>query len=292
MTLIWRFFTANNPSKGLGAGLWSVLAVDKLINPLFHHGSFFFQVVGAPTKHALVVLSGVLLVGVGATVIGVVRRQTFAADLGLASLLGFAAVIVSVSRVVGPLLGYLVLFAIALPVAALIGLGVSLLGDKQDGARPQEHTHTSSGRRSGWGLATGILALLAVLVIMACCLRVANGPPLKTASFPDVAKVWMDVSTHLKPSRQDIYVAESGPTSLQELSISWGLFDELQEHGYHPRVMQSWKWVVGGRYVSSDHERIHVLLYLPTLPVKGMSGFVGQTPDVDVVITKSSQPRP
>jgi hypothetical protein len=284
MTLIWRFFTAHHQPRTLGSGLWSTLAVDALLDPVQHHSSFFFAVLGHPPRNSLVILTGVLLVGVSAIVLGARWQMPFATTLGLLSLVGFAVVIVSVTRIVGPIHGYRVVFEIVLPVAALVGVGVALLGmdaaSVQSRRRPP-NPHSESASQS----VLGVLVVLAVLGALLHAARIDDEPSLQSHSFNELATVWKDVSAHLQPSSHHVYVANVASSTVWGSAIFLGLFDELQAQGYHPRVSRIYEHLVGPRYVSSGDEPIRVALYGPSTSIERMPGYVGHTRDVDIVIT-------
>ena len=59
-----------------------------------------------------------------AIVVGVLQRNRFAMGIGLLVLAGSAAVVVSATHVVGYIFGYLLVWAIVLPIAALIAPGL------------------------------------------------------------------------------------------------------------------------------------------------------------------------
>ena len=57
-------------------------------------------------------------------VIGVRQRNRFASGLAALGLIGAVTTVLAVTRVVGHVYGYLVIWAIALPVAILISIGM------------------------------------------------------------------------------------------------------------------------------------------------------------------------
>jgi hypothetical protein len=285
LTRIWRFFTAHHPPGTLGNGLWSVLATNAFLDP-WHQRNSYFEILGRHPQDATLTLVCVLAAGVAALVLGVTMRRPFAAVLGVVSLVGFGVMVVSLTRSVGPIFAYIALPGLALPIAALMGIGVALLPESPVRS-PGLGEHIR--RNAGTPLAgLRILSALAVVVTVLFCARIAHERPLTTTSSKDVAAMWHDVSAHLRPSRQPIYVAEKGPYNGLTVTAFNGLFDELQARGYHPRAAPSLLWLVGPQYISSGHERVKVLLYPPTEAVQGQPGYVGHTASANVVITPQS----
>ena len=129
LTLLYDFFTAAHPGHPLSAGLWSFAAVTGILveGPAEVMGSLL----GGTPLHAGVAVAVALvavLASVAVLAVGLLQRVRFAAGIGLLSLAGYGALIVAVTHVVGFVFGYLVVWAVALPVAACIGVG--------HGARP------------------------------------------------------------------------------------------------------------------------------------------------------------
>jgi hypothetical protein len=281
LTRIWRFFTAHHPPGTLGNGLWSVLATDAFLDP-WHQRNSYFEILGSHPHGATLTLVGVLGAGIAAVVLGVMMRRRFAAVLGLVSLVGFGVMVVSLTRSVGPIFAYIALPELALPIAALIGVGVALLPQSTAGSPgPGEHIRRRADTPLG-GL-RGLSALAVVMTVLFCA-RIAHERPLTATSSKDVAAITHDVSARLRPSGQPIYVAEKGPYNALTVTAFNGLFDELQARGYHPRAAPSLLWLVGPQYVSRGHERVQVLLYPPTEDVQSQPGYVGHTTSANIVI--------
>jgi hypothetical protein len=276
LTLIWRFFTAHHPTQSLSTGLWSVVAVD---------GSLGFGLakelspyaLGDPRHYAGIVLAVVLLVGAAAVAIGIRRRDRFAADLGIASLIGFVVTVFSVTRIVGIVFGYLVIWEIAVPVLGLIGLGVALFGTSRDGV---------STSPAGWRrLPAPALVAVAALVTVVLSVEMLHLPRLQRASNPDVTAAWHEVSAHLGPNDKPVYVGVQG-TDLLGLFTFFGLTNELDARGYHPRVSSFWLNQVGTTRLSKGEEPVGIVLYPPSPSVESMPGYVGHTTYADIVITR------
>jgi hypothetical protein len=267
LTLIWRFFTAHHPTQSFSTGLWSVVAVD---------GSLGFglakelspYVLGDPRHHAAIVLAVVLLVGAAAVAMGMRRRNRFAAGLGIASLIGFVVTVFSVTRIVGAVFGYLVIWEIAVP---------ALFGTSDAGA---------STTPAGWhGLPAPALVALAALVTVILSVEMVHLPPLQRASDPDVTAAWHDVSAHLGPNDKPVYVGVQG-TDLLGVFTFFGLTNELDARGYHPRVSSFWLNQVGSSRQSKGQEPVGIVLYPPNPSVESMPGYVGHTTYADIVISR------
>jgi hypothetical protein len=284
LSLIWRFFTANHPTNSLSTGLWSVIAID---------GSLGFglarettpYILGDPRHYAGIVLAVVLLVGATAVAVGTRRRNRFAAGLGIASLIGFVVTVFSVTRIVGLVFGYLVIWEIAVPVLGLIGLGVAVLGTSDPPAVFDTEPESAVGPARWRRLATPALVALAGLLTVALSLEMVHLPPLQRASDPDVTAAWRLVSAHLGPGDKPVFVGAEG-TSLEGTFTFFGLINELDARGYHPRVNSFWPNQVGTIRLSTGPEPVAVVLYPPSPSVEQRAGYVGHTAYADIVISR------
>jgi hypothetical protein len=293
LTLIWQFFTAHHPPLTLGTGLWSVVAVDGI----FALGvpSEMSVFLGQPTRDAGVILTVVLLVGVVTIGLGLVRRRRFAAHLGIASLIGFVVVLWSVTRIVGGVYGYLIVWEIAVPTLALMGLGIALFGTR-DGADQNETAVLHLWLRR---LPAVALIALAGVVTIALSIEMLHLPSLQQASDPDVAAVWRDVAPHLSASDGPILVQDVGtiapgstPGVLQWQNLPgeftrFGLVNELDARGFQPRVDPFWRTQVGTRLVSNGHEPVRIILYQLSSTVEHIPGYVGRAGRFDVAIVRT-----
>jgi hypothetical protein len=280
LTLIWRFFTAHHTPLTLGVGLWSVVAVDGVLGFGVAAQMTPFEL-GEPRHYAGIVLALVLLVGVAAVAVGARRRRQFAADLGVASLVGLVVAVFSVTRIVGPVFGYLVIWEVAAPVLGLIGLGAAILSPA-DAPAPAEPT-----AQLGWWrrLPAATLLALAGLVTVALSIEMLHLPPLQRASDPDVAAAWQEVSAHLGAGDKPIFVGDQG-TPLLGVFTFFGLIDELDARGYQPRVNAFWPNQVGSRRLSKGHEPVGIVLYPRSPTVEQQPGYIGHTTYADIVLTR------
>ncbi len=137
LTLIDRFFTGDHATPTFSESLAAVVAVYGVL--LRGPAEVMTSYLGH-TPHNVVLASIATLVALGAGAVavgvGVVQRSRFAAGLGILSLVGFAAMVLSVSHVVGEVFGYLVVWAVAVPVAGLIGVGMVRVGSTAPPPRP------------------------------------------------------------------------------------------------------------------------------------------------------------
>jgi hypothetical protein len=282
-TLIWRFFTASHPTVSLPHAFWAALAADSEV-AFGVAQEMSSRRLGQPHLREAVVLALLLIVAVAAVLIGARRRQGFACALGVASLLGFAVAIESVTRIVGPVYGYLIVWEVAVPVAALIGLGSAVLAldEAALGRRMRRGLgHGHDRRPRALDVATAALVGLTVLVGSLLTVEACDIPPLQRASDPTVAAAWKLVSAHVRPGREHVFVGDAG-TSIQGLFTFFGLVDQLQEHGYHPRVSSLWATQVGPHYVSDNREPLQIVLYPPSGRAGQTNGYIGHTQYADI----------
>ncbi len=186
------------------------------------------------------------------TVVAARRRARFAFGVGVLTLLGLVTSVVAVTHVVGFIFGYLVLWIVVLPVAALISIGMV----------PRRPAGVHAGPRpTGTGLRVA-LCVVALAVGVVACVRVAAIPPLARAGDPEVGRLAALVVPHLAPG-QRVAVGDAGAgttdTLLLDVERFVGLVDALDRAGYHPTVNKDWKapvrpWLPGRRHrAPPDH---------------------------------------
>lgn len=279
LTLIWRFFTSSHPTVSISHSLWAVLAVDAEL-PFGVAQEMSSRRLGQAHPREVLVLVLVLLVGALALLLGNRRRAPWSAALGAGSLLGLVVAVASVTRIVGPVYGYLIVWEVAVPLAALIGLGSAVLWTETAvRAAVPDRSAVRAARASG--TVPAALVVLTVVVGSLLTVETSDVPPLQRASDPTVAAAWRLVSEHVRPGREHIFVGDAG-TNIDGLFTFFGLVDQLQEHGYHPRVSPLWSTQVGPQLVSDNREPLQIVLYPPSARARAMSGYIGQTRYADI----------
>jgi hypothetical protein len=186
--------------------------------------------------------------------------------LGLASLAGLVVSVYAATHIVGLVFPYLLQWEIALPMLAAIGLGAVAL---------QEDPHTAVKTIFYVGAAALVVGFSVVMLRL----------PVSDASDPPVARAWHIIAPHLRhDAGKTIFVDNYGNG---DESTLWGVFDQLEEHGFHPVTSVLWRTAVGNDYVTKHRERAYVFLYVPSRNVETMPGFVGHVSTADIVITKA-----
>ncbi len=281
LTLLYDFFTSSHAGYPLSAGLWSFAAAAGTLveGPAEVMGSLL----GGTPLHAgvAVAVAVVAVLAAGAVlVVGLRQRLRFAAGIGLLSLAGYGALIVGVTRVVGFVFGYLVVWAVALPVSACIGVGMlhAPLGGGLYRRRPVTST---LGFRVG-------LALVALAAGVLLCVRVAALPPLERVSDPNVGRLAALVTPHLDPHGR-VAVGDGGAgtarTQLLDTEEFIGLVDLLDQDGYHPAVNHFWRAQFGPGYQEDGTEDHQVLLTTWTRSSPSRPGYLGRIGDMAVTVT-------
>ena len=273
VTLITRFFSAAHPGQSLSASLWSVAAGTAVL--VVGPSEVMTSILGGTPAHAgLAVATTAATVGL-ATVVAVVgmrQRSRFAWGLGGLTLLGWAAAVLAVTHVVGFIFGYLVVWAVVLPVAALIGLG----------------TLSVPPGRAASGLRTALCAV-AVAAGAVACARVAAVPPLARAGDPHVARLAALVAPHLPPgTRVSVGDAGAADTQLLDTEEFIGLVNALDRAGYRPAVNAFWKAQFGPGYLADGTEPRRVGLSTWTTASPSLPGYVGRVGDMAVTVTDRS----
>ena len=278
LTLIYRFFTSGQPGRSLHAALWSVAAVNGILveGPSEVMSSFL----GGPPHHSIltvVVWIAVLLVGIGVTIVGLRQRLRFATGVGALGLVGCVATVLAVTHVIGQIFGYLVAWEIALPISALIGLG--LVGwSWPSRILPRAATSTPAMRLALGGLAVLVGVVLAV--------RVISLPALSTVSDPTVGQLEALVTPSLSHT-QSVFVGDNGVQPLL-LGVEQfiGLVNQLDEQGYHPKVNHAWKAQFGTGYLTTGDEAANIELWPWSIRATGLPGYVGRVGNIAVAITR------
>jgi hypothetical protein len=289
LTLIVRFFRAPHPGHSAGAALWSVAAVYGV---LVHGPAEVMRSYLGRTPHHVVsvVVVSVLVVLLASVVavVGVRQRNRFAAGLGVLGLVGTVATAVAVTRVVGPVFGYLVVWAVALPFAVLVAVGVldlpPAVGRAGTVGRVMRRAAGPSPLRLGLcalGLVAGVLAVV----------RVAAIPPLGTVSDPQVGRLYTLVTPRLD-REGSVFVGDNGAGTgtgrLLDVERFVGLVNRLDQSGYRPTVNHFWKAQFGPGYLTTGSEDRSVELgtWHPSSP--GGPGYVGRVGDMAVTVTDGS----
>lgn len=287
LTLIWRFFTKPHHGPSVVHSVWAVLAADAEV-PFGLAQEMSSRTLGHPHLDSALALVLVLAVSIGTIVVAVRRRVTFAAVLGVGGLVGLVFSVVSVTRIVGPVYGYLIVWQVAIPVAGLIGLGAALFGTRAEGderaARHRPvHAALSPPPRSPHLVRT---LLVALTLVTGAALTVATVqiPPLEHVSNADVEHAYALVAPRLRPGAGNVFVGDAG-TDLRGLFTFFGVFNLLQERGYHPLVSPFWRTEVGPANVTPNPGPVRVVLYPPSARARRMAGYVGSVRHADIVIT-------
>jgi hypothetical protein len=293
ITLIARFFFASHPTHGLSSGLWSVVAVNSVL--LYGTSIVFAPAVplGTPLAHAGVVLVITVLVLVVGLVLNVSRRHRFGTALAAASLVGFVVGIASATRVVGPVWGYLMLWALGLPLLALFSLGTAvstLVGPRRSGLAldpPAASDHQAPPRRdAALRRATAASGLaLSLVVCGALCYRMVDLPPLSVVSDRVVQESTALVTGRLRPSAGPVLVQNAG-LSFYDTFEFIGLVNELDQRGYRPKVSAFWRVQFGPGFVASPELRRSVVLQPWSAPASRRPGYLGRAGDMAVLLVR------
>ncbi len=284
LTLIARFFTAHHSSPSPTASLRAVVSVYGVL--LVGPSEIMSSYLGHTPHHvaaAVGATSVALLAGVVATVVGLRQHNRFAAGLGALSLVGFVAMVLAVSHIVGEVFGYLVVWAVAAPIAALIGVGMVLpsLASAAPGRQPV--TSLPAVRLAA------CLAGVAASVLL--CWRVAALPALDSVSDPQVGQLTSLVTPSLAGSTS-VFVNDSGAggtTTARLLDVEKfiGLVNQLDERGYHPKVNHLWRAEFGPGFAATGTERRAVELRTWTPASSRSPGYLGRVGDLSVTLTRS-----
>ena len=300
LTLLYRFFTSGRPGQGASAAAWSTVAAFgvAVLGPAETMSRFL---VGTPAHAGVALVVTVATLVVGATVAwsGWRHRRPFAVALGAQVVLGWVVSGVAVSRITGFVTGYLVLWAVVVPVAAAASLATlpwaddasRRLRERLSGSRPalSAHGHGRAGAGgAGAGGAGAAFAAAAVALVSGTALTVqaARLPPLSAASSPVVARLTAVVTPELRRG-QAVYVGVDW-ADLVAVEEFIGLVDELDARGYHPRVSPFWTVQFGRAYVGSGTGMTTVSLSQWTPGARREPGYLGRVGGFAVAVAAPS----
>ncbi len=284
LTLIARFFTKHHGTYPLSVGWKSLLSVDSLVvrGPSEVMRSDLGLVVRQPgIAWTVTVIAGTA--ALVAIVFGVIQRNRFAIGVGALSLAGGAAVVVSSTRVVGFIFGYLLIWAVVLPVAALIGPGLMSVP-----GRPRRHAAGAGHPVTASTALRVALCGVAVAVCVVAIVRVTDIPPLAAASDPTVGRLAALVTPVLKPGGR-VFVGDDGAgtvdTRLLDTEEFIGLVNLLDQDGYRPTVNHVWRTEFGPGYQTDGREsrQVNLTTWNPGSP--SMTGYVGKAGNMAVTVT-------
>jgi hypothetical protein len=192
--------------------------------------------------------------------------------IGSLVLVGSATSVVAVVHVVGFVFGYLVLWVVVLPVAALVGIGMVEF--------PVPAVPPVARR--------GALVAVAVVAGVVLTVRVLAIPSLAEASDPQVGRLAALVEPELVTGGT-VMVGDAGAgsvrTGLLDTERFIGLVNDLDQRGYHPTVNAFWKAQFGPGYLSTGHEERFVTLATWTAASPAAAGYVGRVGDMSVTVT-------
>jgi len=278
LTLVYRFFQSSHHGQAVSAALWSVTGAFGVV--VLGPGEIMPYILGGAPPHPAVAVSVTVATVAVALTVAVTAwrlRLRFALGTAAAVLIGAVVAVVAVTHVVGFIFGYLVLWALVLPVAALIGVGQLPVPGLS--ARPTART---GGRM--------VLCAVAVCVAVIGCVRVADIPPLSHAGDPNVAELGRLVTPRL-PTGVQVFVGDGGAgtkdSQLLDTEEFIGLVNLLDRAGYRPTVNHVWKAQFGPGYrtTGSEPRAVSLSTWTPASPV--LPGYVGKVGDMAVTVTDS-----
>ncbi len=286
-TLVERFFTAGYPGHSLRSGVGAVVAVFGILvegpSEVMHSNLALAPHHGVAAAVATVV---VVVAGALATVVAVRQRLRFAAGLGALGLVGTAVMVVAVTRLVGHPYGYLVVWAVSVPVAQLIGVGMVRFP-----ATPHSGAHATNRRpltsRAAFRVVAGAAAVAAAALFL---VRVTAIPSLRDASDPQVAAL-VSLVVPAVGHEASVFVNDSGAgqatnnSQLLDVEKFIGLVNQLDVLGYHPTVNRVWRAQFGPGFEATGSERhsIELRTWHPASPAS--PGYLGRVGDMAVTLS-------
>jgi hypothetical protein len=274
MTLIVRFFTG--PQSAPGATLADSFRAAMAVYAVLSVGpsEVMNLAVGFIYPHpaaASITAAVLVAIGVAVVVVGLRRRHRFAVMLGALSLAGGAVTVLAAFRVTGLVFGYLLVWAVAAPLLAVIGLGSLVLAPSS-----ATRTRPASLRVAVCGLAVVVCAVLSFHAVVL--------PPLSTASDPVVGATVALVTPKLTPGRPVQVVDALGPDLLGTEHYI-GVVNLLDERGYAPKVSGFFTNLFGPGFLASGHEPTQISISPWMARSPSLPGFVGRVKNYAIAVT-------
>ncbi|MDA8341455.1 MAG: hypothetical protein M0007_04455 [Actinomycetota bacterium] len=274
-TLLVRFFTSGRTGQTAAAGAWSVVSAFAVLAE--GPGEVMNAVLGSAPAHAVVgvvISASVAVVGTVTIIIGARQKNRVATGLAALGLIGCLVAGAAVTRVVGFVFGYLVIWAIALPIAILIAVGLLEFPIRLRGTR----------------VLRLLLCTVGIVIAGVAATRTAAMPPLSTVSDPQVGQL-VSLVTPAVGRNGTVYVDDAnagagGPNWIQLIDIERfiGLVNRLDQGGYHPVVGPSWKSEFGPGYLTNGHDTWVVRLTTWQPSSLELPGYRGKVGDMSVVV--------
>ncbi|MHB1518967.1 MAG: hypothetical protein ACYDDZ_02860 [Acidimicrobiales bacterium] len=284
--LIVRFFSRSHSTQSWGSAWWAAVASVGVV--VRGPAEVMAVILGHPPDRAGLVVAvfvAVVLVGTTVSAAGVLQRRRFTLGLGLATVLGCGITVVAAKQVIGPVYGYLMIWAVTVPIVGLIGVGTMALSES-----PMPR-HAAAVRR----LPVAKLALVGIgcLVCALSTLQVVRIPPLAAASDPQVGQL-VALTSPLLPHRGTVLVNDAGAggrrNELLDVERFIGLVDALDVAGFHPKVNSFWRAQFGPGYLSRGTEGHRIGLSTWTPSSQRLPGYVGRVGDIAVTVTGTVVP--
>jgi hypothetical protein len=274
MTLIVRFFTGpqSTPGATLADSFRAAMAVYTVLS--VGPSEVMNLAVGFVYPHPVVasVTAAVLVaIGVAVVLVGLRRRHRFAVMLGALSLAGGAVTVLAAFRVTGLVFGYLLVWAVAAPLLAVIGLGSLVLAPSS-----ATRTRPASLRVAVCGVALVVCAVLSFHAVVL--------PPLSTASDPVVGATVALVTPKLSPGRPVQVVDALGPDLLGTEQYI-GVVNLLDARGYAPKVSGFFTNLFGPGFLATGHEPTQISIGPWTARSPSLPGFVGRVKNYAITVT-------
>ena len=285
MTLLYRYFTSGQAGHSWSTAFGATAAASAVL--VVGPSEVMLKALQGSQPHqglAALVLVVTMALSLASAAVGFRARSRFGAALGLLGLLGSVAVVVGVTHVIGHLYGYLVMWAVVLPVVALVAAGAVGL------PRPWSAWVV---QKVGPAIVRMVLVALVVVASFASVTRVVTMPPLSAASDPEVAQLVALITPHLRRGETVAVNDGRAGTSQDDVLINierfLGLVNALDRDGYKPQVNKFWLVEVGPGYFDNGTAARSVLLTTWTPASPSRDGYLGRVGDMAVLIGREGE---
>jgi hypothetical protein len=264
LTKIWQFFTLHHDRHSYHEAI-SAFGRMLAVYPFGHLPAFLASDFSTlPAERGLLI--AVFTVGVvGLVSLGVVLHDRFAQALGLLLLAAMPVAIVSISRVVGPIFPYLLIWVTAFPLVLAVGWAVLLVraGDSANRWR-------APFKMAGGGLGPVLAIAVVALAVGRLTAFQQLLPYVTMTSDPDTRPAWAMTQTALAAERPQPILIDMAQDDRWVPGSAMAL--QLAKQGWTVKVTDPSVFMFGYEARSTGRERLELVVMDRTDPDAVRSG--------------------
>jgi hypothetical protein len=271
LTKLWQFFTLHHDRHSYREAI-SAFGRMLAVYPFGHFPPYLASDFSTlPAQRGLLI--AVFIAGVlGLVSVGIVLHDRFVQALGLLLLVGVPVTIVSISRVVGPIFPYLLIWATTFPMVLTVGWAVVFVRVGSAATR----------WRPSLRMAAGVLgSALAITVVALALGRLAvfqQLPPYLTVTAdPDTRPAWALTQSALSAERPQPILLDIADND--RWAAGSGMALQLVKRGWTVKVTDRFVFMFGEDARSTGRERLELVL----MPHSDSGAVQREMPDLQLI---------